>query len=153
MEENFVVVPMGLQHIDGVWEVEKLCFTTPWSKESFEKEVTDNNFAFYLVVLDPQKDDKVIAYVGSWLILDECHITNVAVHPEYKRQGIACGLLKILQDTVKLRGILRITLEVRKSNDPAKDLYKKLGFYEEGIRKGYYSDNNEDAIIMWLNLS
>ena len=152
MSDNYVVMPMGMEHIQGVWEVEKLAFKTPWPKDAFEKELKDNHLAFYLVVLDPHKEDKVIAYVGSWLILDECHITNVAVHPDYKRQRVAHNLLKILVDTMKLRGFLGITLEVRVTNDSAKKLYKNLGFMEQGIRKGYYSDDNEDAMIMWLNL-
>lgn len=149
MGDSYIVVPMSAEHIDGVWEVEKLAFSTPWSKEAFTKEVTENNFAFYLVVLD---GEKVVAYVGSWIIIDECHITNVAVHPDFRKQGIAHQLLEILIDTLRLRGTMAITLEVRVSNKPAQLLYKKLGFEENGIRKGYYSDNNEDAIIMWLNL-
>jgi [ribosomal protein S18]-alanine N-acetyltransferase len=143
------VVPMGTEHIDGVWEIEKLAFTTPWSKDAFNKEMTDNHFAFYLAVLD---NDKVVAYVGSWIILDECHITNIAVHPNYKRQGISYKLMRILMDTVKVRGVESVTLEVRKTNYTAQNLYKKLGFEDKGIRKSYYTDNNEDAIIMWANI-
>ncbi len=149
MDNNYVVIPMATQHIDEVWEIENLAFATPWSKDAFTKEVTDNQFAFYLVVLDKHK---VVAYVGSWIILDECHITNVAVHPEYKGKKIAYNLLKILMDTVKLRGASAITLEVRVSNHPAQQLYQKLGFEVKGLRKGYYTDNNEDALIMWATL-
>lgn len=149
MGDSYTVVPMSTAHIEGVSEVEKLVFSTPWSKEAFTKEVTENNFAFYLVVLD---GEKVVAYVGSWIIIDECHITNIAVHPDYRRQGIAQRLLEILIDTVRLRGTMAMTLEVRVSNKAAQLLYKKLGFEENGIRKAYYSDNNEDAMIMWLNL-
>lgn len=149
MGNSYTVVPMNIQHIDGVLEVEKLSFSTPWSKDAFIKEVKENNFAFYLVVLD---GEKVIAYVGSWLIIDECHITNLAVHPEFRKEGIAFRLLEILIDIVQLRGIIAVTLEVRTSNTAAQLLYRKLGFEEKGIRKGYYTDNNEDAIIMWLNL-
>lgn len=149
MADSYVVVPMGVEHVDGVFEVEKLAFSTPWSKEAFLQEVTENPRAFYLVVLD---GDRVIAYAGSWIILDECHITNVAVHPEFRRQKIAIRLMEILREAVKLRGVLGITLEVRVSNLSAQNLYKQLGFVEQGVRKGYYTDNNEDALIMWLNL-
>ncbi|SHK23123.1 ribosomal-protein-alanine N-acetyltransferase [Anaerobranca californiensis DSM 14826] len=144
----YLVVPMEERHIPGILEIEKLSFHTPWSKEAFYQELK-NHFAFYLVALDK---DKVVGYIGSWIILDECHITNVAVHPQYRRLGIAKNLIKILKDTVKIKGVTGITLEVRVSNHSAQNLYKSLGFLEYGIRKGYYTDNNEDAVIMWLKI-
>lgn len=144
----YLVVPMEESHIPGILEIERLSFNTPWSKEAFYQELK-NLLAFYLVALDK---DKVVGYIGSWIIFDECHITNVAIHPQYRRQGIAKNLIKILKDTVKIRGVTGITLEVRLSNHSAQNLYKSLGFIECGIRKGYYTDNNEDAVIMWLKI-
>ena len=92
---------------------------------------------------------KVVGYVGMWVILDEGHITNLAVDPAYRRKGIGRALLEHLITEGKKRGVRFLTLEVRSSNLVAQQLYRKLGFYEAGVRPGYYQDNQEDAIIMW----
>jgi ribosomal-protein-alanine acetyltransferase len=137
---------MSLDHIDGVMEVEHLSFALPWSKNSFIQEVTSNQFAHYIVAME---NDKVIGYAGMWQIQDEGHITNVAVHPDFRGLHIGKGLMKELIDTARGLGIDAMTLEVRKSNEVAKNLYKSFDFFEAGVRKRYYSDNNEDAVIMW----
>ena len=95
-------------------------------------------------------DNKVIGFAGTWIVLDESHITNIAIHPNYRRQGIASMLLEKLLDYCKNRGCVSYTLEVRSGNKAAKALYEKHNFKSNGIRKGYYEDNKEDAIIMWL---
>jgi len=94
-------------------------------------------------------DGKVVGYAGMWLILDEAHITNVAVHPGYRRNKIGRSLMLEIIRRAALMGINRMTLEVRPSNAPARRLYTALGFEERGLRKRYYTDTNEDAIIMW----
>ena len=145
MENNLIIEKMTSKDIDGVFEVEKSCFEHYWSKESFKKELT-NDSARYLIA---KIDDKVVGYVGIWLILDEGHITNVAVHKDYRGQKIGDKLVQALVDLCKENNIQSMTLEVRVSNMVAQNLYKKYGFKMAGIRKEYYSDNKEDAIIMW----
>lgn len=140
---------MTINDIDGVFEVEKNCFEDFWSKQSFIDEIKNNN-ARYLVA---QKDSKIVGYIGIWLIIDEGHITNVAVHSDYRGLKIGNELLKEMVNLCKKNNIVAMTLEVRKSNEIAQNLYKKYGFKMAGIRKEYYSDNREDAIIMWNHLS
>lgn len=129
-------------------EMEALCFSTPWSRDAFLHELTQNELALYLVAVG-KETGRLVGYAGIWRILDEGHITNVAVHPAYREKGIGRQLVKALLLQVEAEGALRQTLEVRASNDPAIGLYISLGFQEAGRRKGYYEDNGEDAIIMW----
>jgi [ribosomal protein S18]-alanine N-acetyltransferase len=143
---GFSIVPLGLQHIDGVMQVDSLSFTTPWSRESFEKEAVQNDLARYVVAV---ARGKVIGYAGVWIIAGEGQITNIAVHPDFRGKGTACKMLEALIDICRSEGVSGMTLEVRKSNIAAINLYKKHGFVEEGIRKQFYADNKEDALIMW----
>lgn len=140
------IVKMEPKHIDGVMVVEHLSFTVPWSRESFTQELMTNGFAHYIVALE---NDVVLGYAGMWKIQDEGHITNVAVHPEFRGTHIGRQLMEKLIKLARELGVTAMTLEVRKSNYIALNLYKSLGFVEAGIRKGYYSDNREDAVIMW----
>ena len=140
---------MTLNDIDQVVEIENQSFTTPWSREAFIGELRDNHFAKYVLAL---KNDIIVGYAGMWVIIDEAHVTNIAISPSYRRMKIGEALLRYLMATAVVNGADRITLEVRVSNESAKCLYQKLGFKEYGIRKGYYSDNNEDACIMWATL-
>lgn len=127
-------------------EMDILCFSAPWSEESFEKEIMENRMAFYIIA---EIDDRMVGYAGLWCIVDEGHITNVAVHPDFRRKGIGEAMLSVMLDHTVKNGILSHTLEVRASNAPAISLYSKFGFEPAGIRKNYYEDNGEDAIIMW----
>lgn len=140
------ILSLKLEHIDSVLKIDALSFPTPWSRESFEREIEINKFARYVVA---KKDGVIIGYAGMWLILDEGHITNIAVHPEHRGIGAGNLLLEALIELCKLEQITSITLEVRKSNLVAQSLYTKYGFVEQGIRKSYYGDNKEDAVIMW----
>ena len=141
---------MSFGDIDQVCEIENLSFAIPWSRESFESELSQNNLARYIVA---KVNGKVVAYGGMWIILDEGHITNIAVHPDYRGQKIGEKLVEALLREAKESNAERITLEVRASNDAARKLYQKQGFTDGGIRKGYYGDNREDAIIMWKKLT
>lgn len=145
---NIIIRDMKLEDIDGVYEVEKSCFSDPWSKESFKKEI-QNNLAKYLVA---EVENKVVGYVGAWFIVDEAHITNVAVSPQYRGQKIGDKIIKSFIDECVKNEMQAMTLEVRVSNTVAQSLYKKYGFKLGGIRKEYYSDNKEDALIMWKHL-
>lgn len=139
--------PMQKGDIDAVSEIEALTYGQHhWSRESFYSEI-NNRVAKYYTATDAAGN--IVGYAGCWHIVDEAHITNVAVHPDYKRQHIADSLIvKLIQDCYN-EFIKYITLEVRVSNIPAIKLYEKYGFKSLGTRKGYYQDNNEDALIMW----
>jgi ribosomal-protein-alanine N-acetyltransferase len=145
--QEILIREMTLEDSRQVFELDQICFTEAWSLESFEYEMSENKFARYYV--SETEDQKIVGYCGIWHILDEGHITNVAVMPEFRGKGLAQEIVSILIDKSLKVGIKTFTLEVRKSNQSAINLYKKFGFLEAGIRKGYYSDNNEDAIIMW----
>ena len=146
---QIVIDPMRVRDIPDIMRIERLSFTTPWTRGAFLSELLENDRAYYIVA---KVNAKAVAYIGVWLISGEGHITNVAVHPDYRRQGIGRRLMLAAEELVLARGGDRVTLEVRKSNEWAQHLYRKLGFEEQGIRRGYYRDNNEDAIIMWKDL-
>ena len=148
MINNLIIEEMKENDIDGVFEVEKNCFEHYWSKGEFEKEMK-NDVARYLVA---DIDGKIVGYVGIWFVAGEGHITNVAVHSDYRGQKIGDILIKHLVKICKDNNIFAMTLEVRVSNIVAQNLYKKYGFKLAGIRKEYYSDNKEDAMIMWSQL-
>jgi ribosomal-protein-alanine N-acetyltransferase len=128
-------------------EVERSCFTAPWSENTFYREITENPYALYLVAM---AGEEVAGYAGSWLVLDESHVTNIAVAPNWRRKGIAKRLMEHLMQTSLHQGANRITLEVRRTNEGAQKLYEDFGFHMSGVRKGYYTDNNEDGLIMWM---
>ncbi|GIQ67379.1 ribosomal-protein-alanine acetyltransferase [Xylanibacillus composti] len=141
---------MRLDDIPCVCEIENEAFTTPWSAEAFRNELTQNHYAHYVVL---EHEGRLAGYGGLWLIVDEAHITNVAVKAEFRGRGWGEKLMIRLKETALFLGAKRMTLEVRVSNLRAKRLYEKLGFYGVGIRKEYYTDNREDALIMWTHLS
>ncbi len=140
------ICSLKLEHIDRILVIDSLCFPTPWSRKSLEKEIENSELTKYVIA---KKSGIVIGYAGMWIILDEGHITNIAVHPEYRGIGAGSLLLEALIEICKIEFIKSMTLEVRKSNIRAQNLYKKYGFLQNGIRKGYYRDNKEDALIMW----
>ena len=132
--------------IDDVLQISLLSFPHSWSKSSYEKEL-QNSLAKYFVA---EIDGKVVGFVVTWIIVDESHITTVAVHPDFRKNGIASKLIEDMILYCKEHGCIAYTLEVRAGNTPAISLYEKHGFKQDGIRQGYYQDNNEDAILMWL---
>lgn len=141
---NLVVEPMSEENLLEVVEINNLSLTTPWSFESLKNEL-ENKFCKYIVV---KKGNTVIGYAGLWLIIDEAHITNIAVDPDYR--GIGAGNV-LMENIIKIcadHNIPSITLEVRENNIVARNLYYKYGFIEEGLRKNYYGEN-QNAIIMW----
>ena len=147
-EIKYVCRMMGKKDIDQIANLEIACFPTPWPKYALKRELTQNDCARYLVV---EQDGIIVAYGGMWFIIDEAHITNFATHPGYRRLGLATQLMKNMIKLAVSNGIKHMTLEVRVSNNIAQDLYKKMGFTVQGVRKKYYSNNNEDAYIMWNN--
>ena len=135
---------MTADHVAQVAALEAICFHDPWSEKSVASELT-NPLSLWLVALD---GDRVAGYVGSQSVLGESDMMNVAVHPYYRRQGIAEKLCLDLVEALKKKGNHCLTLEVRASNDPAKALYEKLGFQQIGLRKNYYRNPREDACIL-----
>ncbi|MCF8011848.1 MAG: ribosomal protein S18-alanine N-acetyltransferase [Clostridiales bacterium] len=142
---------MRLDLLEKVVKIERSCFSSPWSFSMFVSELTNNNLAHYIAAF---LENKLIGYGGMWLVLDTAHITCVAVDPQFRSQKYGAEILNELIMQAFLLGASKMTLEVRVSNIPARHLYSRFGFEERGRRKAYYSDNNEDAVIMWKeNLS
>lgn len=127
-------------------KLEQCCFSQPWSYESIYQDIVENDRSVYIVA---ETEGQVIGYAGLWIIVDEGHITNVAVSPDYRRNSVANTIITALLMVTEDMGVKRHTLEVRKSNQAAINLYEKHGFEVAGERKGYYEDNGEDALIMW----
>ena len=130
-------------------QIEKLCFSDPWSENSISSEL-NSRISFWFVALD---GDSVAGYIGSQSVLDEADMMNVAVHPDYRRQGIGEKLVLALAQALTEKGIRGLMLEVRESNVPAIALYEKLGFRQVGLRKNYYRAPKENALIMRKELS
>jgi len=143
---SFLIRPANENDIKTLTEIDAICFSAPWSEKSFTDEIMNNNVAMYFVV---EVDGKVVGYAGLWVILEEGHITNVAVHPDFRGKGLAKKLLTELLAAAEEAGANLFTLEVRASNESAIALYESFNFKSVGVRKKYYEDNDEDAVIMW----
>ena len=141
---DVIIRRMTIADVDGVAAVEAATFPTPWSRDAFASEMK-NVAARYLVA---EKDGSIIGYAGAWIILDESHITNIAVMESCRGQGIGRRLTHGLMQYLSNLGAVYATLEVRRSNTVAQNLYVSLGFIKLGVRKRYYEDNGEDALIM-----
>ena len=139
------IVPMNADHLDEVAELERICFSTPWSRNMLAEEL-DNACSAFLVAVDA--NEKVVGYAGLQVVLDEGYITNIAVRPECRKQGIAGKLLQVFLDFAEANKLAFLTLEVRASNHTAIMLYGSRGFRSVGRRKNYYEHPKEDAIIM-----
>lgn len=138
---------MTLEDIDAVERIEQASFAIPWSRASLEKEVTENACARYVVL---REAGEAIAYAGVWFVLDEGHITNIAVRPDRRGMGYGERVTRALIQLAADSGMTWMTLEVRRSNIVAQNLYRKLGFEDVGYRKCYYADTGEDALVMCL---
>lgn len=142
---NAVVRRMTLKDVDDVHRIEADSFSTPWSRGAFEDELTENKCARYLVA---ESFGEIVAYAGAWMVLDECHITNIAVRRDKRGKGYGRLITQSLIQYATNLGASFITLEVRRSNLTAQSLYRSLGFLQVGCRRRYYEDNGEDAILM-----
>ena len=140
-----LIEPMRRRDIAAVHEIERLSFRTPWPKHAFEEEIRANRRARYLVA---RAGERIVAFAGIWMMADEAHITTFGVHPDWRRQGIGRQLMVELVELSLSLGALRMTLEVREGNGPAQALYRAFGFEPVGRRARYYSDDNEDAVVM-----
>lgn len=135
---------MTISDVPQVAALEKACFSDPWSERSIASEL-DNGLSCWLVAME---GDRVVGYVGSQTVLDETDMMNLAVHPDYRRRGLAQQLIEHLLHTLRQRGSRSLTLEVRASNAPARALYEKTGFSQVGLRKNYYRNPGENACIL-----
>ena len=136
---------MTNEDVDDILHISKLSFPVSWSRDSIESELS-NRLAHYSIA---KFKDKIIGFGGMWTIVDESQITNIAVHPHYRGKGVASLILNELIKVCENKKVTGLTLEVRKSNNIAQNLYKKFGFIHEGVRPKYYEDNGEDAFLMW----
>ena len=139
-----ILTKMKPEHVAQIAELEKICFSDPWSEKSIASEL-ENELALWLVALE---GDTVAGYIGSQTVVGETDMMNVAVHPDYRRKGIAEALVSQLVEELKALDSHSLTLEVRASNEPAQKLYEKLGFVLVGKRPRYYHNPKEDAYIL-----
>ena len=139
------IMPTDELHLDSIAEIEKMCFSTPWSRKSFADGMANSNIQTYYTAVT---DGVISGYICIFHIFDDGDLLNIAVHPSFRRQGIAQMLMDKMYETLAEKGVNRITLEVRASNVSAQELYKKNGFKPIAIRKNYYSEPNEDGIVM-----
>ena len=146
MNESITVRPMVMTDVDGVMAVEHDSFLTPWSRSAFEEELAQNRLARYIVAVE---NGEIVGYAGTWLVINEAHVTNVAISDQRRREGIGRLLMQKLMELARDNDMESMTLEVRVSNAAARHLYEQLGFVEAGIRKNYYSETKEDALILW----
>jgi [ribosomal protein S18]-alanine N-acetyltransferase len=176
---KFAIEPMRLEDIPEVSRVERSCFSNAWPQSAYRRELRNQNNNYYIVLRDNSEEARksnqqsqeqwnalnllpfrrkasdmtapapIIGFAGMWILLDEAHVTTIGVSPDYRGRGLGELLLLELFEEAMRRGAEWVTLEVRVSNDPAQALYSKYGFTRQGIRRRYYSDNGEDAYIMW----
>ena len=170
-EPDVLIERMELDDLPQVHRIEKASFPLPWPRDSYRREILDNHRAWYLgarrVDAEPPPEppprpfplnllprtvdiaSDVVAFAGLWLMIDEAHITTIAVEPRYRGRGLGEALIIEMVKLSQVRGAERMTLEVRMSNLVAQNLYRKYGFFDQGVRPRYYSDDLEDALIMW----
>lgn len=146
------IAPMAIERdLDGILAVDRASFSNPWTREMFEWEAAHSDVARVYVVR--AGDAGVIAYCAVWIVFDELHINNLAVLPAWRRRGVARALLSAVLAEARRLGAVRATLEVRASNQAARALYERAGFRPAGLRRGYYTNPVEDALILWCELA
>lgn len=144
--KDFIICPMKQENLKEVYNINIESLKSPWSLNSLNDEF-NNNFSYYIVC--KTSCGKVIGFGGMWLVCGEGNVTNIAVHPDFRHKGIGSKIVRELCNICSKNNCPDLTLEVRISNTPAINLYEKMGFQNEGIRKNFYSNPTENAIIMW----
>jgi ribosomal-protein-alanine N-acetyltransferase len=134
------------EEIEGVLVVENASFTNPWTRQMYEAELEHGARSHFLLA---KAEGRIIGFISYWYVVDELHINNLAVLPTHRGQGIASAILARLLEEGQRAHVVRILLEVRQSNDPAKRLYERFGFVVGGVRRGYYTHPSEDALVLW----
>lgn len=146
---TYEILPLTAAHISQAAEIERLCFSDPWSEKMLAEHLA-NPCSLTLAAVDGA--GRLLGYVGLLAVVDEGYITNVAVRPDCRRQGVASSLLQALEARGRARNLTFLTLEARQSNAPARALYEKLGYIQAGLRRNYYENPREDAVIMTKTL-
>lgn len=141
---------MQITDVERIIEIEKVSFATPWTYDIFYHELIENHYAHYYVI---EWEGIVVGYAGMWVVIDETQITNIVILPEYRGKQLGKRLFQHMLSTAITHGTKQLSLEVRKSNIIAQEMYAKFGLVPGGIRKNYYTDNQEDAIVMWVNFN
>ena len=136
---------MEVDDLNRIVDLERLCFSSPWSKDDFLYELNENPFGYYVVL---KEVDKILAYLGLWMDEERAQITTIGVDPEHRGKGYAKTLMVHMLDVCSSKGVKIYSLEVRVSNQAAISLYQRFGFIQVGLRKAYYQDNHEDAYLM-----
>ncbi|MDM5230599.1 ribosomal protein S18-alanine N-acetyltransferase [Lysinibacillus pakistanensis] len=150
MSSNITYRKMVIDDVPAVYAIELATFPTPWTLDSFYYEVHENQYAHYVLAID--EEDHIIGFCGMWMVVDAAQITNVAVIESARGRGIGEGLMREAMRIAQQNEMEIMSLEVRVTNTVAQNLYRKLDFQDGGLRKGYYTDNGEDALVMWVNL-
>jgi [ribosomal protein S18]-alanine N-acetyltransferase len=146
--EHWTIEPLtAADEIDAILAIEQASFTNPWTREMYLAELKNEGVSFFYLARD--KGRRIVGFCSFWRVLDELHINNLAVVPEFRRLGVASGLLRRVMDEAARFGIRRTMLEVRQSNTPARQLYEKFGFVVAGTRSKYYTNPIEDALVLW----
>ncbi len=146
---QLLVRPISVHDLERILEIEQASYRTPWTSSDFLREISYNQMAYYYLV---EAGEKIAGFIGMWLVVDEAHITNIAVSPDFRRQGVGEKLLLFALELAAKHGARCGILEVRVSNARALNLYLKHGFRYVGLRKAYYRDNDEDAFLMEVKL-
>ena len=146
--DEIVIVPMTPADLDEVLAIERCSFPSAWSRGSYERELRSRNSHYFTA----HHQGRLLGYVGMWLVLGEAHITTLAVHPHFRRRGLGSRLLRFLIGEARGGGATKVTLEVRTQNQAAISMYRKSGFEQKGVLRGYYGDTGEDGIVMWTLL-
>lgn len=146
--EHWTIEPLTApDEIDAILAIEQASFTNPWTREMYLAELKNEGVSFFYLARD--KGRRILGFCSFWRVLDELHINNIAVVPEYRRLGVGSALLRRVLDEAARFGIRRTMLEVRQSNAPARQLYEKFGFVVAGTRSKYYTNPIEDALVLW----
>ncbi len=146
--DEVVIAEMAESDLDEVLAIERESFPSAWSRESYEREVRNRNSYYFTA----RYGRGLVGYFGMWVVVDEAHITTLAVHPQWRRKGLGRRLLDLVIDVARRQGASRVTLEVREGNGPAIAMYRKSGFETKGILPGYYGDTRENGVVMWKAL-
>ncbi|MDY6854393.1 MAG: ribosomal protein S18-alanine N-acetyltransferase [Thermodesulfobacteriota bacterium] len=150
--EDLLITEMREEDIEEVLSIENRCFNSPWKRTAFEQELCLAWSKILVARKSNQYHNPILGYICLWFLFNEVHILNIATIPDFRRQGVATCLMNSCIEFSLHAGVKTLTLEVRKSNLPAISFYKKYGFEPRGVRPRYYSDNHEDAYVMWLTL-
>jgi len=145
---SWIIEPLSIpDEIDAILAIEQASFTNPWTREMYVAELKNQGVSFFYLARD--KGRQIVGFCSFWRVVDELHINNLAVVPEYRRQGVATALLRRVLEEAARFDIRRTMLEVRRSNTAARQLYERFGFVVAGTRSNYYTNPNEDALVLW----